>query len=255
MQKLWKKKNYFIKRAFDKLTFGLSSKVGKNFFGRITVFHKKSAYTKKQRIIDYKRFLCSKGILVCLEKNRNHTAFLGLIFFFNGLFTYIILPNTMELGNFYLGFYLNYEKKSNYSTFLYTFPSGTFIHHIAAKSNSYGLFARAAGTCGFIYAKWKSFVFIKLPSGLNIRLSQYSIAVNGVVSNKNHHLWKKKKAGINNLLGKRPTVRGVAMNPVDHPHGGGEGKKPKPVIQKTPWGKRARFVKTVKAKPIVKVPL
>jgi ribosomal protein L2 len=59
----------------------------------------------------------------------------------------------MELGNFYLGFHLNYEKKSNYSTFLYTFPSGTFIHHIAAKSNSYGLFARAAGTCGFIYAK------------------------------------------------------------------------------------------------------
>jgi len=73
-----------------------------------------------------------------------------------------------------------------------------------------------------------------MPSGFLIRLFKFCVVANGMVSNKNHHLKKKKKAGVNILLGKRPTVRGVAMNPVDHPHGGGEGKKPKPMVQKTP---------------------
>lgn len=194
MQKFWKKKNFFIKRAFEKLTFGLSSKVGKNFFGRITVFHKKSAYTKTQRVLDYKRLLCSKGILVCLEKNKSHTANIGLIFFFNGLFTYIILPNTMALGDIYLGFIFAYEKRSNYSTFLNTIPSGTWIHHISQRPGSKGILARAAGTGGFIYSKWKNFAYVKLPSGIIVRLSNYCIAVNGLVSNKEYQLWKKKKS-------------------------------------------------------------
>jgi len=111
MQKLLKKNNFFIKRALLKLTFGLSSKVGKNFFGRITVFHKKSAYTKKQRVLDYKRILCSKGCLISLEKNKSHSGFIGLMFFFNGFFTYIIIPNSMSVGTNYNGFSLKFKKK------------------------------------------------------------------------------------------------------------------------------------------------
>jgi len=237
------------------LTFGLSSKVGKNFFGRITVFHKKSAYTKKQRILDYKRILCSQGCLISLEKNKSHSGFIGLIFFFNGFFTYIIIPNFMTIGSFYNGFSFKFIKKENFTTFLAIIPSGNLIHHITSKPGSKAIMARAAGMSGFIYSKWKNYVFLKLPSGIIIRLSQFCVAASGIVSNKDFHLKKKKKkAGVNILLGKRPTVRGVAMNPVDHPHGGGEGKKPKPVMQKTPWGKRAKHVKTVKRKKIVKIP-
>lgn len=255
MKKIIKKNNFFFRRALLKLTFGLSSKIGKNFFGRITVFHKNSAYTKNKRIIDYKRILCSEGCLFSLEKTVSHTGFLGIIFFFIGLLTYIIIPNKMSLGDHYKGFNLAYTKKDNYSTFLNYVPSGTWVHHIEALPGNGGIFARSAGMGGFIYSKWNQYIFLKLPSGILIKLSKYCICVNGLVSNKNHHITRIEKAGKNRLLGKRPTVRGVAMNPVDHPHGGGEGKKSKPVKQKTPWGKRAKFVKTVKRKENVKIPV
>lgn len=255
MQKLIKKHNFFFKRALLKLTFGLSSKVGKNFFGRITVFHKNSVYTKKKRIIDYKRILCSEGCLFSYELMPSHTGFLGVVFFFVGLLTYIIIPNNMQIGDHYNGFSFLYYKKLNYSAFLNVIPSGTWVHHIESKPGEGCIYARSAGLGGFIYSKWKNFIFLKLPSGKLIRLSKYCVGVNGIVSNKDHHIKRIGKAGWNRLLGKRPTVRGVAMNPVDHPHGGGEGKKSKPVKQKTPWGKRAKFVKTVKKKENVKIPV
>lgn len=250
-----KKHNYFLNRALKNLTYGLSSKVGKNFFGRITVFHKNSAYSKKKRIIDYKRILCSEGCLFYLEKPVTHSSYLGLIFFFIGVLTYIILPNNMILQSHYKGFCFKFYKRENYSTFLNYVPSGTWVHHIESKPGSGGIFSRAAGTGGFIYSKWGDFVFIKLPSGLLVKLSKFCVCVNGVVSNKDHHIERIPKAGYNRLVGKRPTVRGVAMNPVDHPHGGGEGKKSKPVVQKTPWGKRAKYVKTVARKENVKIPV
>jgi large subunit ribosomal protein L2 len=146
-------------------------------------------------------------------------------------------------------------KKENYSTFLNNIPTGTWVHHIEKKPSLGGIYARAAGVGGFVYSKWYNYVFLKLPSGNLVKLSKYCVCVNGFSSNKDYHIIRVKKAGINRLLGKRPTVRGVAMNPVDHPHGGGEGKKSKPVKQKTPWGKRAKFVKTVKKKEYVKIPL
>jgi len=255
MQKIIKKQNFFLRRSLAKLTYGLSSKVGKNFFGRITVFHKSSSYTKKKRIIDYKRILYSEGCLFSFEKTTSHTAFLGVIFFFIGLLTYIILPNKMSVGDHYKGFCFDYHKKDNYSTFLNFIPTGTWVHHIESKPGLGGIYARAAGIGSFVYSKWDNFVFIKLPSGMLIKLSKYCVCVNGLVSNKDHQIKRIGKAGTNRLLGNRPTVRGVAMNPVDHPHGGGEGKKSKPVKQKTPWGKRAKFVKTVKRKENVKIPV
>lgn len=255
MQTIIKKNNFFFKRALLNLTFGLSNKVGKNFFGRITVFHKSSAYTKKKRIIDYKRILCSEGCLFSLEKTVTHTSFLGVIFFFIGVLTYIIIPNKMIVGEHYKGFSFTYAKKENYSAFLNIIPTGTWVHHVESKAGSGGIYARAAGVGGFVYSKWNNFVFLKLPSGTLVKLSKYCVCVNGIVSNRDHHITRIKKAGENRLLGIRPTVRGVAMNPVDHPHGGGEGKKSKPAKQKTPWGKRAKDVKTVKKKEYVKIPV
>ena len=90
MQKIIIKNNFFLKRALINLTYGFSNKVGKNFFGRITVFHKSSTFTNQKRIIDYKRILCSEGCLFSLEKIVTHTSFVGVIFFFIGLITYII---------------------------------------------------------------------------------------------------------------------------------------------------------------------
>lgn len=255
MQKIIKKQNFFFKRALLNLTFGLSSKVGRNFFGRITVFHKNSTYTKQKRIIDYKRILCSEGCLFSFEKTSSHSAFIGVVFFFVGLLTYIVIPDNMKLGDHYKGFLFNFFKKERHSTFLDYIPSGNWVHHIEFKPNSGGKLVRAAGVGGFIYSKWKDFVFLKLPSGRLIKLSKFCVCVVGVVSNKDHQIVRKGKAGWNRLLGRRPIVRGVAMNPVDHPHGGGEGKKSKPVKQKTPWGKRAKFVKTVKRKDYVKIPV
>ena len=255
MQKIIIKNNFFLKRALINLTYGFSNKVGKNFFGRITVFHKSSTFTNQKRIIDYKRILCSEGCLFSLEKIVTHTSFVGVIFFFIGLITYIIIPNDMILGNHYKGFCFKYFKKENYSAFLDIIHTGTWVHHVEAKPGIGGKYARAAGMGCFVYSKWKNYVFLKLPSGNLIKLSKYCVCVYGRSSNYNHHLIRIKKAGSNRLLGIRPTVRGVAMNPVDHPHGGGEGKKAKPVQQKTPWGKKFKFIKTVKKKESVKVPI
>lgn len=253
MKKIIKKHNFFLKRALLKLTYGLSSKVGKNFFGCITVFHKSKSYTKKKRIIDYKRILCSEGCLFSMEKTSTHTGFLGVIYFFIGFLTYIILPLGMLLGSHYKGFNFVFSKKFNYATFLNSIPTGNWVHHIENFPGGGGIFVRAAGLGGFIYSKWQNYVFLKLPSGFLIKLSKFCVCVNGLVSNKNNHIIRKGKAGINRLLGKRPIVRGVAMNPVDHPHGGGEGKKAKPAKQKTPWGKQGKFLKTVKKRKNVKI--
>lgn len=250
------KKNFFLKRILSKLTFGFSSKIGKNFYGRITVLHKSSSYQKKYRIIDYKRILCSEGYLLSLEKKKSHTSFLGIIFFFIGFFSYIIVPNNMSVGDIYKGFSWKFLKKNNYSIFLNKVPTGIWVHHIESSPGLGASFSRAAGSGSFVYSKWGDFVFLKLSSGKIIKLFKYCVCVFGLPSNKNHHLFNKKKAGYNRLLGKRPTVRGVAMNPVDHPHGGGEGKKSKPAKQKTPWGKSAKFVKTKKKNLLnVKIPL
>ena len=247
--------NFFIKRAISNLIFGFSYKVGKNFSGKITVFHKSSPFMKKYRIIDYNRILCSDGVLLSKEIKRSHTSFLGVVFFFIGFFSYIILPGDLNIGDVYKGFSYKFFKKLKYSTFLKNLPTGMWVHHIELKPGLGGILSRSAGSSSFVYSKWGNFVFLKLPSGKIKRLSEFCVCVFGISSNKDHKLIKKGKAGVNRLLGVRPTVRGVAMNPVDHPHGGGEGKRAKPATQKTPWGKRAKFVKTVKKKINVKIPV
>jgi ribosomal protein L2 len=124
MYKILKKKNIFVIRALANLTFGLTSKVGKNFYGRITVFHKSSTYNKQYRIIDYKRIITSEGCLLTLEKKKSHSGYLGVILFFLGLFTYILVPNDMQVGANYKGFSFRFFIKKNYSTFLGIMPVG-----------------------------------------------------------------------------------------------------------------------------------
>jgi len=125
----------------------------------------------------------------------------------------------------------------NASTFLMNIPNGNFIHHIEVMPGKGAKLTRAAGTSSFIISSDKKFSFLKMNSGWLLKISKFCIAVIGKVSNLDHHIIRIEKAGKNRNLGVRPRVRGVAMNPCDHPHGGGEGTGSPPRAHKTPWGK------------------
>lgn len=232
---------------------GFSGKAGKNFYGRITVFHKSNSYSKKNRILDLKRILCSNGCLFGLEKKPSYTSYIGFLFYFTGIFSYIISPENLKIGKSYKGFCWQVNKKESFTIFLKNLVTGLWVHHIELRPGNGGVISRAAGTGSFVYSKFLDKIFLKMPSGKLIKLSEYCVGAYGLASNKQNKIKRKGKAGINRLLGIRPTVRGVAMNPVDHPHGGGEGKKSKPRVQKTPWGYRAKDKKTVKILKYVKV--
>ena len=138
-----------------------------------------------------------------------------------------------------VGFVFKFCKNS--SQFFYTIPTGFFVHHVELVPGLGAKLLRSAGTCGFVLSKDNKFVYLKLKSGWLYKISLFCVAVEGIVSNSNHHLISLKKAGKSRLLGFRPRVRGVAMNPCDHPHGGGEGKGSPPRAQVTPWGKLTKI--------------
>ena len=125
----------------------------------------------------------------------------------------------------------------NSSTFLFNIPTGNFIHHIEVKPGLGATLTRAAGCSSFLISEEANFVYLKMNSGWLLKISKFCIAVSGIVSNIDHHITRLEKAGKKRSLGFRPKVRGVAMNPCDHPHGGGEGTGSPPAAHKTPWGK------------------
>jgi len=191
---------------------------------------------KKIRIIDYKRVVNSIGVLLTIEKDINRTGYVGLICYENGLISYILLPDDYnEIGAIVNGFLNRFHY--NASTFLRNIPNGNFIHHIEVLPGRGATLTRAAGSSSFIISSDKKFSFLKMNSGWLFKISKFCIAVIGQVSNVNNHIIRIKKAGKNRNLGIRPRVRGVAMNPCDHPHGGGEGTGSPPKAHKTPWGK------------------
>lgn len=243
-----KKNGTLLKRIMKKMSYGITLNLGRSTYGNITVYHKMNSLFKKYRIIDYKRIIYSEGSLIFKEKRQTHTAFIGLVYYFIGIFSFIILPENLKMNEMYKGFSYNFIKKSNYSIFLKKVPTGIWIHHLEIRSGLGAKIARSAGSKCYIYSKEKNEIYVKLSSGRLLKLTPYCVCVFGIGSNKEYHIQNKGKAGYNFKYGRRPKVRGVAMNPVDHPHGGGEGKKSKPAIQKTPWGKQAKNKKTKKIK-------
>ena len=171
------------------------------------------------------------------------------------MFSYILLENSLKLFSTFSGF-IFYKKDINKitmkgsSTFLKYVSIGVAIHHLENKPGSGAKFNRAAGTkCYIFFRDFINKIFtLKLKSGWLLKLSYYCIVVIGLVSNLNNKNLVIKKAGFKRKLGFRPKVRGVAMNPCDHPHGGGEGKKSQLASPKTPWGKATKFVSTRKYK-------
>jgi large subunit ribosomal protein L2 len=217
---------------------------GRNNSGKITIRHKGSGHKKKYRKIEFKRHNDFIGIVIGIEYDPNRNANIASVYNMSyNDYIYIIAPKNLKTGDI-IKSGPNIEAKLGHSLPLSKIPVGSFIHNVSLKQKKQGQLSRAAGTFAQLKEKSLKYVKIKLSSGEHKLLSSRCYATIGIVSNELYNLTQKGKAGRARWLNIRPTVRGVAMNPVDHPHGGGEGKKSGK--GKTPWGKPTKKGKTRK---------
>ena len=225
---------------------GLASKSsGRNNSGKITVRHKGGGHKRRYRIINFNRTFDSTGITCSIEYDPNRNASIASIFdITRNNFYYILAPKFLKIGDIVKSG-INAEAKLGHSLPISKIPIGSFIHNISSQFSSIAQISRAAGTFSHLKEKTLENARVLLSSGENRFISPKCYATIGVVSNELAFLTQSGKAGQSRWLNKRPTIRGVAMNPVDHPHGGGEGKKSGKGI--TPWGKPVRKGKTSRA--------
>jgi large subunit ribosomal protein L2 len=207
------------------LTVKLNSSGGRNNLGRITCRHKGGGHKKQYRLIDFKRNTCSESEVIRVEYDPNRTAFIALIKDVNtNIVSYILAPEGVNVGHKVVSSDNVVDIKPGNSTIIRYLPVGTSIHNIELKVDKGGQLARSAGSSAQIVGKDNKYAQIKLQSGETRMVLLECRATIGVVSNFNHKNTSIGKAGRSRWKGVRPTVRGVAMNPIDHPHGGGEGK-------------------------------
>lgn len=220
---------------------------GRNVYGRITVRHIGGGTKRKYRIIDFKRN--KDGIdakVAAIEYDPNRTANIALLYYVDGEKRYILAPVGLKVGDI-VESGPEADIKPGNALPLANIPVGTMVHNIELKPGKGGQLVRSAGGAAQLMAKEGDYAQLRLPSGEVRMVSQLCKATIGQVSNIEHENISVGKAGRKRWMGVRPTVRGVVMNPVDHPHGGGEGKspigRPSPV---TPWGKPTLGYKTRK---------
>lgn len=234
--------------VLKKYISGAKNTAGKNNSGKITIRRRGGGHKRKNRSVLFNRSIISEGILLNIEYDPNRNSFLGVIYdFLNYKFFYILLPKGSKIGDIFKSGSIA-ETKLGHSLLLKKIPIGSYVHNISLKNNGCGILIRSAGTKAVIIEKNKKFSRLKLSSGEHRLVSNNCHATLGVVSNENFFLKTIDKAGRARWLNKRPKVRGVAMNPVDHPHGGGEGKTSGGKIKLTPWGKPTLNVSTKKYK-------
>jgi len=234
------------KPILKKYIKGSKNSSGRNNSGKITVKHKGGGQKKKYRNINFLRTQPSTGILSSLEYDPNRNANIASIYEpTSGQFFYILAPKNIKVGDIVKSG-PNAETKLGHSLPISKIPVGSYIHNISPKLSRPGQISRSAGTFSQLTEKTLNYAKIELSSGELRLISTKCYATIGVVSNELMFLTKLGKAGQSRWLNKRPTVRGVAMNPIDHPHGGGEGKKSG--TGKTPWGKINKNKKTSKTK-------
>jgi len=222
---------------------------GRSNTGRITVRHRGGGHKQKVRIIDFKREkLDVPAKVIAIEYDPNRSARLALLRYIDGEKRYIIAPLGLRLNDEIVSG-INVDMKIGNSTILRNIPAGTPIYNIELRRGKGGQIARGAGTSAIIMAKEGPFAHVKLPSGEIRLVGLECFATIGQVGNVEHEGIMLGKAGKSRHLGIRPSVRGVVMNPHDHPHGGGEGKSSGGRHPSTPWGKPTKGYKTRKAKP------
>ena len=227
----------------------LKKKAGRNNQGKITVRHHGGGHKRKYRIIDFKRNKDGiVGKVATIEYDPNRTANIALIHYVDGEKRYILAPKGLKVGDKIMSG-PDADIKVGNALPLENIPVGTVIHNIELKPGKGGQLVRAAGTEAQLLGKEDKYAIVRLASGEMRRILLQCRATIGSVGNEDHELISIGKAGRSRWLGRRPAVRGVVMNPEDHPHGGGEGRAPigrkSPV---TPWGKPTLGYKTRKKK-------
>lgn len=232
------------KKAERSLLRPLKKTGGRNSTGRMTARHRGGGHKRAYRLIDFKRD--KEGIparVASIEYDPNRSANIALLHYLDGEKRYILSPNKLQVGDRVISG-RDAEIKIGNSVTLREIPLGTFIHNIELNIGHGGQMARSAGSHAQLMSKEGKYAQIKLPSGEVRMVLQDCKATIGQVGNLDHEKISVGKAGRNRWLGKRPRVRGVAMNPVDHPHGGGEGKSSGGRHPVTPWGVPTKGYKT-----------
>ena len=233
------------KKPEKSLLVPLRRKAGRNNQGRITVRHRGGGAARRLRLIDFKRDkLGVPGRVASIEYDPNRTARIALIHYRDGDKRYILAPVGLKVDDM-IEAGPSADIRPGNALALKDIPTGTAIHNIELQLGRGGQVVRSAGSSAQLMAKEEDFALVRLPSGELRRVPANCTATIGQVSNVENSMIKLGKAGRSRLKGRRPVVRGSAMNPRDHPHGGGEGKAPVGMPgPKTPWGKPARGYRT-----------
>ena len=231
------------------LTEGLSSSGGRNNNGRITMRRRGGGHKRRYRMIDFRRIKFDMPATVeRLEYDPNRSAFLALVKYEDGDLSYILAPQRVAPGDVVVSGNRVDVRPGNAMP-MENIPVGTIIHNIEMKPGAGGQMARAAGTYAQLIGKDAGYAQLRLNSGELRLIPARCMATIGSVSNPDNKNTNMGKAGRNRWLGKRPSVRGVAMNPVDHPHGGGEGRTSGGRHPVTPWGVPTKGKRTRGKKP------
>ena len=235
---LWKGK------PVKNLTEGLSGKGGRNNAGRITARRRGGGHKRRYRLVDFKRRKFDVPAKVLrLEYDPNRTAFIALIEYEDGEQSYILAPQRVGPGDTVISGAKADIKPGNAMP-LASIPVGTIVHNVEMKPGKGGQLARSAGTYVQLVGRDAGYALMRLSSGEVRMVRAECMATVGAVSNPDQANIKLGKAGRKRWLGKRPSVRGVAMNPIDHPHGGGEGRTSGGRNPVTPWGKPTKGART-----------
>ncbi|MBX7146369.1 MAG: 50S ribosomal protein L2 [Alphaproteobacteria bacterium] len=231
-------------RPLKSLTVGLKKTGGRNNHGHITTRHIGGGHKRRYRLIDFKRQ--KNDVFATVERieyDPNRTAFIALIRYEDGEYSYILAPQRLNVGDKVVSGEKADIKPGN-AMLLKNIPVGTVVHNVELKPRSGGQLARAAGSYVQIVGRDGEHIILRISSGEIRKVSSECFASIGAVSNPDQQNINIGKAGRKRWLGVRPTVRGVAMNPIDHPHGGGEGRTSGGRHPVTPWGKGTKGNKT-----------
>lgn len=228
----------------------LSSKGGRNHHGHVTMRYRGGGHKRHYRVIDFKRNkLGIKGRVASIEYDPNRSAFISLINYVDGEKRYILYCQTMKVGDV-IEAGPDVDIKPGNALPLKAIPQGTMVHNVELKRGKGGQIARSAGSGLQVVVKEGKYVHCRMPSGEIRLVNRECYATVGAVGNQEHEGIKRGKAGANRWRGRKPHVRGVAKNPVDHPMGGGEGKASGGRHPCTPWGKPTKGYKTRRKKKL-----
>jgi large subunit ribosomal protein L2 len=227
------------------LTEGLTKSGGRNNAGRITAYHRGGGHKRTYRMVDFKRVkFDAVGTVERLEYDPNRTAWIALVKYEDGEFAYIVAPQRLAAGDKVVSSMQTVDVKPGNAMPLERMPVGTIVHNVEMKPRKGGQIARSAGAYAQYVGRDAGWAILRLNSGEQRRVHGSCLATVGAVSNQDHSNTAIGKAGRNRWLGKKPVNRGVTLNPVDHPHGGGEGRTSGGRHPVTPWGKPTKGKKT-----------